>query len=63
MRHKLTVSDQVRGLKAALKSRRTPVHLRKFISKRLRELKPKLESERASQPKRRKPGLLDFLGL
>ena len=63
MPHKLTVSEQVRGLKAALRSRNTPAHLRPFIRKRLRVLEPELGRERAKGRRRRKPGLLDWLGL
>lgn len=63
MKHKLTVVEQVHGLKSALRNRRTPAHLRPFIKKRIRELEPKLKRERAAQRRRRRPGLLDFLGL
>lgn len=62
MRHVLTASEKARGLKAALRSPRTPDHLRPFIRQRLRELQPAVDRERAktSRPKR-KPGLLDWL--
>jgi len=63
MRHKLTVGEQVRGLRGALRSRRTPEHLRPYIRKRLRELQPELARERVKKRRQRKPGLLDFLGL
>jgi hypothetical protein len=64
MSRKLTVSEQVRGLRAALRSPRTPGHLRPFIQKRLRELEPELEKKRGVKTRRkRKPGLLDWLGL
>jgi hypothetical protein len=63
MRHKLTAAEQVRGLQAALRSPRTPGHLRPFIRKRLRELEPELEKERVKTRRKRKPGLLDWLGL
>ncbi len=63
MRHKLTVTEQVRGLQAALRSPRTPGHLRPFIRKRLRDLEPSLQNERTKARRKRKPGLLDWLGL
>jgi hypothetical protein len=65
MTHKLTVAEQVRGLEKALRSPRTPSHLRPFIRKRLRVLKPEMERERerTKTRRRRKPGLLDWLGL
>jgi hypothetical protein len=62
MRHKLTVAERVRGLRAALRSRRTPKHFRPFIEKRLRELEPDLERERSKARRKKKPGLLDFFG-
>jgi hypothetical protein len=63
MGHKLSVVEQVKGLQAALRSPRTPGHLRPFIRKRLRELGPELEKERVKTQRKRKPGLLDWLGL
>jgi len=63
MTHKLTVAEQIQGLKAALQSRRTPNHLRPFIRKRLRALEPELKREREKARRKRRPNLLDFLGL
>jgi hypothetical protein len=62
MRHKLTIAEQVRGLRRCLSAKRTPSHLRPFIRKRLAELEPQLEREHARRRKHR-PGLFDFLGL
>lgn len=61
MRHKLTAVERVKGLRAALRSPRTPGHLRPFIRKRLRELEPELEKERVKVQRKRRPGLLDWL--
>lgn len=38
MRHKLTHEEQLRGTRNALKSPRTPKHLRKYLEKRLKQL-------------------------
>ncbi len=63
VRRRLTIEEQARGLANALRSSRTPRHLRPFIRKRLRELE-KLEKDRPKvRRKPRKPGLLDWLGL
>jgi hypothetical protein len=62
MRHKLTIAEQVRGLRRCLSAKQTPDHLRPFIRKRLAKLEPELERERTQRRKRR-PGLFDFLGL
>jgi hypothetical protein len=63
-RHVLSRAEQLRGIRAAIASPRTPAHLRKFLEKRRRELVAQREREakRRARPKR-KPGLLDFLGL
>lgn len=64
-RHVLTRAEQLRGIRAAIASPRTPQHLRKFLEKRRRELVAAEERQRKAGralPKR-KPGLLDFLGL
>ena len=68
-RHVLTVEEQLRGLRRAIASPRTPPHLRKSLERRQKELAGILERrqrqalERKSRSKKRPPGLLDWLGL
>lgn len=70
-RHALTAVEQLRGIRSAIASPRTPSHLRSFLKKRRRELLRKVESDNTrnrEQAKRRRanrkrpPGLLDWLG-
>jgi len=65
-RHVLTLPEQIRGLRAAIASPRTPPQLRSALKDRIAALQTKLEQQnnrRANPRNRRKPGLLDFLGL
>lgn len=66
-RHVLTVAEQIRGVRAAIASPRTPESLRRSLRERLVVLQQKLEAqERRFKQKRRaksRPGLLDWLGL
>ena len=68
-RHVLTTEEQIRGVRAAIASPRTPERLRGSLKERLRALQEKLETEqKRSQTKKRRPGrsragLLDWLGL
>lgn len=43
--HRLSSEDQLRGVKAALKSRRTPARLKKGLRKRAEDLEKQLERE------------------
>jgi hypothetical protein len=63
-RHVLTRAEQLRGLRLAIASPRTPAHLRQFLEKRRRELiaQEAQEAKRRVRPKR-KPTLRDWLGL
>jgi len=65
-RHVLTVDEQIRGLRAAIASPRTPPKLRAALDERLKALQQKVEAEekrRVNKKTRRRPGLLDLLGL
>jgi len=61
VRHVLTAAEKCRGLHAALRSPKTPRHLKPFIRRRIRELEPEVGRERAKTRRKRKPGLLDWL--
>ena len=61
MRHKLTLSERIRGLRSALKAKRTPEHLRPFIKEKLGELE-KMEREESARKRRSKPSLFDLFG-
>ncbi len=65
-RHVLTVEEQIRGVRKALSSSRTPPQLREALRERMRVLQARLDRERTpkrrARPKRA-PGLLDWLGL
>lgn len=67
MRHVLTLEEQIRGIRKAIVSPRTPEHLRKYLIKRRDELARKLDMQRSKrkQPRanNKPPGLLDWLGL
>jgi hypothetical protein len=66
-RHVLTVEEQIRGLRRAIASPRTPPHLKKYLEQRREALAEKLDHQRRSRMQRpkskRPPGLLDWLGL
>jgi hypothetical protein len=58
-RHVLTVAEQLRGIRAALASPRTPPQLREFLEQRRKELVSRIEKQRSARRRaRRKPGLL-----
>ena len=48
-RHKLTLKEQLKGVRAALQSRRTPLQLRPGLKRRAEQLKKKIK---AAQKKR-----------
>ncbi len=56
-RRKLSIEDQLRGVKAALKSKRTPPQFITGLRKRAEELQKKLERHRSSKGFRF-PGIL-----
>jgi hypothetical protein len=58
MRHVLTVEEKIRGLRAALASRKTPSQLRPALRRHLRSL----ESGKSSISKRDRGGDSGFLG-
>jgi hypothetical protein len=66
-RRVLTIEEQIRGLRRAIASPRTPLHLRKSLEKRREELARKLEFRHRTRKRgamqKRAPGLLDWLGL
>jgi hypothetical protein len=67
-RHALTLEEQLRGVRAAIASPRTPPGLRKGLRERLSALEQKFDRQQQKQKalshKRKKPvGLLDWLGL
>jgi len=66
MRHVLTTEEQLRGIRKAIGSSKTPEHLRKYLVQRREELAQKLSIQRARNKKRRvrkdAPGILDWLG-
>ena len=68
MRHVLTLEERLRGVEGALRSRRTPSHLKPGLEVQRDELRRKLRErngrERPPQRGRKAPGsLLDWLGL
>ena len=62
-RHVLTLREQLNGIRAALRSPRTPAHLRVFLRQRRSALLEQLGRgrKRRAEPKRA-PGLLDWPG-
>jgi hypothetical protein len=67
-RHVLTTEEQIRGVRAAIASPRTPERLREPLRERLLELQGRLGTEqKRSRARRRRgksrAGLLDWLGL
>lgn len=66
-RHTLTTEEQIRGVRAAIASPRTPDRLRRPLRERLVALQQKLEAQqkKSARNSRRasRPGLLDWLGL
>jgi hypothetical protein len=66
-RHVLTLEEQLRGLRAAIASPRTPNHLRKALRDRLSILEKKFDRQKqrdsARRKGKRKAGLMDWLGL
>jgi hypothetical protein len=55
MRHRLTLQERIRGIERALKSRRTPSHLKPGLEVHLRELKEQLR-EKSSKRASSSPG-------
>jgi len=64
-RHVLTLEEQIRGLRAAVASPRTPPPLRSALRDRMTALQARLaqQNKHTAAKTRRKLGLLDFLGL
>jgi hypothetical protein len=56
-RHSLSVAEQIAGVKAALRSKRTPHQFRPALHRRLRELEGKLKKSAPARVRRPK-----FLG-
>ena len=64
-RHVLTIEEQIRGIRRALASPRTPPQLKRALRERREALIAKARPKRLKRramPKR-SPGLLDWLGL
>ena len=61
-RRKLTLKDQLKGVKAAIRSSRTPPQLRDSLRRRVGELEKKLRASRPRKTRSRKSGVLDLLG-
>ncbi len=63
-RHVLTLEEQIRGIRRAIVSPRTPPQLRKALRARREALLVQVRRtrKRGTKPKRA-PGLLDWLGL
>jgi hypothetical protein len=64
----LTTAEQLQGIRTAISSPRTPVHLRAFLEKRRKQLIAKIDGHRTARKKwrpkpKRPPGILDWLGL
>jgi hypothetical protein len=67
-RHVLSLEEQLRGLRAAIASPRTPQALRKGLRERLLVLERKFDRQQqreklVSQRRKGPAGLLDWLGL
>ena len=66
-RHVLTPDEQLRGIRAAIASPRTPPHLRNALKDRMEVLQNRVTEKRrrreAFQKRRKKASLLDWLGL
>jgi hypothetical protein len=61
-RRKLSTEDQLKGVRAALKSRRTPPQLKPGLKRRAEELEKKLRAEgKSSERTKSRKGLLDFI--
>lgn len=63
--HVLTAEEQIRGVKAAIASSRTPQQLRAALKARLGILQKKLDSQQGSKARPRKQprfSVLDWLG-
>jgi hypothetical protein len=58
-RHFLTLAEQAAGVKAALRSKRTPPHFRPHLHRRLRALERKLA--KSTRPNVRRPKFLGWL--
>jgi hypothetical protein len=64
-RHALTLEEQIKGIRAAIASPRTPDQLRRALRGRLALFENKLDRQK-KRPKvagRNRAGLLDWLGL
>ena len=66
-RHVLTPEEQLKGLRAAIASPRTPQHLRSALRNRMEDLQARIDRQRGkrrlSRTKRKNASLLDWLGL
>ena len=67
-RHVLTPEEQLRGIRAAIASPRTPQHLRDALKQRMKFLQAKIthvqrRKEAIQKKRKRKASLLDWLGL
>ena len=64
-RRKLNLADQLKGVKAALRSRRTPPQLRQGLKKRAEELQHRIREGRPNRVKKMDEGgsALELLGL
>ena len=57
MRHKLTIEEQLRGVRGALENPRTPSQFRPALRRRLRELERQSERSKPRGKKRRSGAL------
>ena len=62
MRHILTISQRIRGLRASLASTRTPRHLKQSLARELQKLEAQRPKSRGKRQKsKRNSGLLGWL--
>jgi hypothetical protein len=65
MRHVLTLQEQIRGIRSALRSRATPDHLRDGLRRHLKELERRANHNRTrirrGRPRNPRASLLDWL--
>lgn len=62
MRHILTITERIRGLRGALASTRTPQHLKKSLARELQRLEAKRPKSRGKRRKAKgNSGLLGWL--
>jgi hypothetical protein len=62
-RRKLSLEDQLKGVKAALRSRRTPPQLRGGLRRRAKELENKLGVVASGRKKDKQSDVLGIFGL